>query len=548
MSLTNGTSAIPARGLVLAYDPSDSRNYTLSEVEVLIVAGGGGGGNHHGGGGGGGGVLYASSYPITSTSAINVTVGNGGGPGGGGVNGINGQNSVFANLTAIGGGGGGTYPNSGSSGGSGGGASNWGTGSSGGSGTVGQGFPAFSSNNGQNNYAGGGGGAGQRGGQGRAKNGGGNGLPFTISGTLRYYGGGGGAGTYPGYDFGDFTFHGSGGLGGGGAGGQGPHGGGTTPIAGATNTGGGGGGASANTMSGASGGSGIVIVRYLGPQKATGGNTITNVNGYTIHTFTSSGTFTPISTPTNGSVLYGLQDLTGNPNTAVSVNSPTYNTTNANSITLSGATNQHLTFGNSLGNDFSEITVQAWVRPTTFPNGNYTYEYLVTADDSGSGSPDSVFSLKIEHHNSPSNIPASFTGNLISFGIRTTTAPYIFRPIAIAQNNIWEQYIPGMAFSLNPPEYALNTWMFLSGTFDGSVTLIYINGQLKGTSNSQPDGVNRTLSGVMNNSPIGRTIGNFFGGGGNFTGNLGPIQIFNRALSSSEISQNFNNTRGRFGI
>jgi hypothetical protein len=32
-------------------------------------------------------------------------------------------------------------------------------------------------------------------------------------------------------------------------------------------------------------------VRYAGGQRATGG-TITTVNGYTYHTFTSSGTFT----------------------------------------------------------------------------------------------------------------------------------------------------------------------------------------------------------------------------------------------------------------
>jgi hypothetical protein len=39
------------------------------------------------------------------------------------------------------------------------------------------------------------------------------------------------------------------------------------------------------------GGSGIVIVRYSGAQQATGG-TITSSGGFTIHTFTSSGTFT----------------------------------------------------------------------------------------------------------------------------------------------------------------------------------------------------------------------------------------------------------------
>jgi hypothetical protein len=61
-------------------------------------------------------------------------------------------------------------------------------------------------------------------------------------------------------------------------------------TAGLANTGGGGGGGS-QSSSGLSGGSGVVIVRYLGSQRATGG-TVTSSGGFTIHTFTTSGTFT----------------------------------------------------------------------------------------------------------------------------------------------------------------------------------------------------------------------------------------------------------------
>jgi hypothetical protein len=42
---------------------------------------------------------------------------------------------------------------------------------------------------------------------------------------------------------------------------------------------------------GGNGGSGVVIISYLGSQRGTGG-TITSVGGYTYHTFTSSGTYT----------------------------------------------------------------------------------------------------------------------------------------------------------------------------------------------------------------------------------------------------------------
>jgi hypothetical protein len=62
------------------------------------------------------------------------------------------------------------------------------------------------------------------------------------------------------------------------------------------NTGSGGGGGGANSgggggHAGGAGGSGLVIIRYVGSQRGTGG-TVTTSGGYTIHTFTSSGTFT----------------------------------------------------------------------------------------------------------------------------------------------------------------------------------------------------------------------------------------------------------------
>jgi hypothetical protein len=62
-------------------------------------------------------------------------------------------------------------------------------------------------------------------------------------------------------------------------------------TAGTANRGGGGGGYGESSNSGANGGSGIVIIRYIGSQRGTGG-TVTSAGGYTYHTFTSSSTFT----------------------------------------------------------------------------------------------------------------------------------------------------------------------------------------------------------------------------------------------------------------
>jgi hypothetical protein len=121
---------------------------------------------------------------------------------------------------------------------------------------------------------------------------GGNGLQSSISGANLYYAGGGGGGSNTG---------GSGGSGGSGGGGRGcSNGNGTGMTAGTDGLGGGGGGCRDITVnvSGARGGSGIVIIRYktdgsngVNPTLTTGG-TKTTVGEYTIHTFTASGTFT----------------------------------------------------------------------------------------------------------------------------------------------------------------------------------------------------------------------------------------------------------------
>ena len=260
------------------------------QVQYLTVAGGGGGGGGGGnggaGGGGAGGFRTNSGYVVTSGIAYTVTVGAGGAAGTGNlVAGSNGNNSVFDAITSTGGGGGGAGYVAGVSGGSGGGSGGVSTTSP--SGTTGQGNNGGAGIGSVANYTGGGGGgAGTVGATGTAlqAGNGGNGLPSTISGSSVTYAGGGGASVE------NTGTNGTGGTGGGGVGGTVgvPNG-----TAGTANTGGGGGGGygSGASVAGSAGGSGVVIISYPGVQKATGG-TITSVGGYTIHTFTSSGTFT----------------------------------------------------------------------------------------------------------------------------------------------------------------------------------------------------------------------------------------------------------------
>jgi len=268
---------------------------TAYSINYLIVGGGGGGGGAYNGtaaGGGGGGAVVFGSINIASGTSLQVVVG-AGGVGGIGNSTITGSNGGTSSLTlipvAFGGGGGGggngtgtlTNGTDGSSGG--GGAGDNGENSLAGSATQGYhgGAGAFYVSNYSSGGGGGAGAVGTAGNSGASGNGG-IGVSNAISGANVYYGGGGG-GT------GSNGVAGSGGSGGGGNGSAGTGNG----TAGTANTGGGGGGSftgSSSTQTGGTGGTGIVIISYLGSQRATGG-TVTTSGSYTIHTFTSSGTF-----------------------------------------------------------------------------------------------------------------------------------------------------------------------------------------------------------------------------------------------------------------
>jgi len=221
--------------------------------EVLIVAGGGGGGSVTGGGAGAGGVITSNVTFSSATYSVVVGVG---GTGGSDFNaGTVGSNSSFNSLTAIGGGGGGgngVPPLSGGSGGGGG----WAT--SGAAGTSGQGFAGGSSATSPTNPASGGGGAGGVGGNAVNSTGaggaGGIGQSYTVGGNVYTLGGGGGGGadTYRAE-----SAPGGVAVNGGGNGGSGT----VAPGVGTPNTGGGGGGGgNRGPISGANGGSGIVII------------------------------------------------------------------------------------------------------------------------------------------------------------------------------------------------------------------------------------------------------------------------------------------------
>jgi hypothetical protein len=238
----------------------------VEEVKVLVVGGGGGGGYAGGtngdGGGGAGGLVYDSDRKVSDD--VSIYVGDGGSPN------SDGEDSSFGSIVAKGGGAGGDGDEGGHNGGSGGGGGQ--NSNSGGSSTqpntnsnvdVDAGHSGAGGTN--NDVGGGGGGAGDPGQSGYGDHGsdGGDGLYFgdvfgDEYGENGYFAGGGAGGENDGDCNGGCGADNFGGMGGGG---DSP--GNSAPEDGMPNTGGGGGGTSLNEISNpASGGSGVVIVKY----------------------------------------------------------------------------------------------------------------------------------------------------------------------------------------------------------------------------------------------------------------------------------------------
>ena len=412
-------------------------------VDYLVVAGGGGGGASQAGGGGAGGLRTNLSghplstnnpgFPVASGVTYPVTIGSGGAGNNTTNTGSNGIPSVLthpdANLviTALGGGGGGSWrPGNPSSvagnGGSGGGAGRYNGPTTGGSGSFSgspanpqpyrQGYPGGFAQPGYSApYSGGGGG-----GAGGAGTGvendmigtGGLGVQVLIAGPPTHTGVGA---TGPSSPYGQW-FAGGGGAGnnipgtsgvragGGGAplgfslaGGGIGHGR-TTPedaTSGSSGTGGGGGGGShpGTSDGGASGGSGIVIVRYkiaeiTAVAKATGG-AISFYGDKTIHTFTSSGTFTVTDGALN-SVDYVAVAGGGGSGIYAGGGAGGYLVSSLTTSTSPGAYTINIGSGGGEAQPFNGVVSPAG-SPTTISNPNIT---TVTASGGGGAASNNV--------------------------------------------------------------------------------------------------------------------------------------------------------------
>jgi hypothetical protein len=98
---------------------------------------------------------------------------------------------------------------------------------------------------------------------------------------------------------------------------------------------------------------------------------------------------------------------------------------------------------------------------------------------------------------------------------------------------------PYDGYNLNIGSYTIGTWTTITTAISGNNITIYYTGSLVGT---------KTNTGIVATNPIG-----YLGRYNSYynqplSGSISAVQIYNRALSSQEVLQNYNSLKSRFGL
>jgi hypothetical protein len=194
------------------------------------------------------------------------------------------------------------------------------------------------------------------------------------------------------------------------------------------------------------------------------------------------------SYPGSGNTVY---DLSGSGNTSALTNGPTYLSSNLGAFVLDGS------------NDYILVNSQANILSKTAYT-KIAYIYI-------------------------SNFAT--VNNIISGGFSGQHAFWMFGTVRLnaGHNGSWATVVGATTLSLN-------TWYFAAVTYSNSTGWkLYLNGREDGTSADTT-----TFTG---NQEI--SIGSY-STANNFTGRIASVQVYNRALTATEIFQNYHATKGRY--
>jgi hypothetical protein len=200
--------------------------------------------------------------------------------------------------------------------------------------------------------------------------------------------------------------------------------------------------------------------------------------------------FTP-SYPTTGSTWY---DLSGNAYNGTLINNPAFTSANSGLIVWDGADDYCDTgkTATQLGFYDANYTMEAWVYPTSLTNDRTMF------GTDGTGFREGLH--------------------------------LVFRGGTIYQGHYASDFSAGTV--------TVNNWYQIVYTYNAS------NGACQIFKNNVSQGTGTISSFIgTTNILIARWTGTY-----NFQGNGGIYRIYNRVLSSSEISQNYNSTKSRFGL
>lgn len=187
-------------------------------------------------------------------------------------------------------------------------------------------------------------------------------------------------------------------------------------------------------------------------------------------------------------------DLSGNGNTGALTNSPTFNSSNGGSIAFDGTNQCVVVNSNASILSTTTYTKVAWFYATSFATGNNII--------SGGNSGQHAFWLA--------------GGNKLNAG----------------HNGNWNTVVSTTTLSLN-------TWYFGAVTFNTTTGwILYLNGVSENT--------NVSTTTFTGNGEI--LLAAYSTGANVFTGRIACGLVYNRVLSSSEIFQNYNVTKTRFGL
>lgn len=202
-------------------------------------------------------------------------------------------------------------------------------------------------------------------------------------------------------------------------------------------------------------------------------------------------------------------DLSGNTNNGTLINSPGFSSTNGGSIVFDGV-DDYVTIPYQLSLRLSsQGTLNIWCYPTTLSQGFFAG--LIGMTTGGNANQQSYY------------LHWRKLNNTIQAGIQNSgTYNFIETPL--------------------PTSIA---WYNFTFTWNGSFLNLYRNG----ISISTP--IAQTINAQALTATVdvgGKMFQGDSGNQGYFTGYIPNTQIYNRALNSSEVLQNFNATRARFGV